>query len=130
MSGEQHLRASVVRLSEEGILIEVVAQGAHLRVPDAEASLAAYAALAGGTLRPILVDARGVHAIERGARRLLSGPRAAVVCSAVALVVGSPLSRVVGNFFVGLNRPGFPVRLFDDPQRALDWLRERLPGRG
>ena len=126
MSDEMRLASSVVRLTEEGVLVEKVTRGARLSAEDAVASLAAYAKLAGDARRPLLVDARGVHSIDRAARRLLSGPRAAEVCSAVALVVGSPLSRVVGNFFVGLNRPRFPVRLFDDEQRARAWLREHL----
>ena len=44
------------------------------------------------------------------------------VWSETALVVGSPVSRVIGNFFVGLNRPKYPLRLFDDQEFATAWL--------
>jgi hypothetical protein len=40
-----------------------------------------------------------------------------------ALVVDTPVSRVIANFFVGLNRPRYPHKIFDDPEQALEWLR-------
>jgi len=33
------------------------------------------------------------------------------VVRAVALIVGTPLSRIMGNFFLSVNKPSFPVRL-------------------
>ena len=45
---------------------------------------------------------------------------------AIALLVGSPLSRVIGNFFVGLNRSTFPLRLFTSEEEAIAWLRTFL----
>jgi hypothetical protein len=39
------------------------------------------------------------------------------------------LSRALGNFFLGLNKPSMPTRLFDDQEQALAWLRGfRAPG--
>ena len=34
--------------------------------------------------------------------------------SCVALLVGDPVSAVIGSFFVGLNRPNVPTKLFSD----------------
>ena len=44
--------------------------------------------------------------------------------SAVALVVGTPLSRMMGNFFLNVSRPTTPTRLFDDEASGLAWLQE------
>ena len=41
---------------------------------------------------------------------------------AVALVIDSPLSRVLGNFFLGFNRPETPARLFTSVDEARAWL--------
>jgi len=35
----------------------------------------------------------------------------------------SPLSRAVGNIFLGVNRPLVPCRLFTSEPQALAWLR-------
>jgi hypothetical protein len=42
--------------------------------------------------------------------------------SAIALVVKTPLSRMIGNLFLTVSRPPFPVRLFDNEASALVWL--------
>jgi hypothetical protein len=42
--------------------------------------------------------------------------------SAVALVAGTPLSRMMGNFFLGVNKPPYPTRLLDSETPALAWL--------
>lgn len=61
--------------------------------------------------------------VDRGARAFFAGEEYMRLCSQTALVVGSPVSRVIGNFFVGLNRPRYPYRIFDDPALATEWLR-------
>jgi hypothetical protein len=45
----------------------------------------------------------------------------------VALLVGSPVTRVIGNFFIGLNKPRWPVRLFRSESDALAWLGGHQP---
>ena len=72
---------------------------------------------------PMLVDVRTVSAIDREARAHLAGPEGARINSAVALLVGSPLSQAIGNFFLGLNKPLIPCRLFTTEPEALAWLR-------
>ena len=65
--------------------------------------------------------------VEREARAIFASEEYMLRMSTqTALVVGSPVSRVIANFFVGLNRPHYPCRAFDDPERALAWLRSFL----
>ena len=49
------------------------------------------------------------------------------MATAVALVVDTPVSRVLGNFYLGLSKPHIPSRLFNDEAEALDWLKRFLP---
>ena len=37
-----------------------------------------------------------------------------------------PLGRMMGNFFINVNKPKAPTRLFDDEAPALAWLKEFL----
>lgn len=71
----------------------------------------------------ILVDMRSIGALTRGAREVYGGPHVERN-RAAALVVGSVTSRVVANFFLGLNKPKAPVRMFTDISAALTWLGE------
>jgi hypothetical protein len=41
----------------------------------------------------------------------------------LALVVTSPLSRVIGNFLLRIQRPQMPASLFNSEESALRWLK-------
>lgn len=72
---------------------------------------------------PVLVDIRNVGTVEREARVLFSGEVAMRLTRAAAVLVDSPVSRIIGKFFIGLNRPGYPIRMFSSEKKALEWLR-------
>jgi hypothetical protein len=72
---------------------------------------------------PTMVLMQDLARVDREARALFASETYNRVCSQTALVVGSPVSRVIGNFFVGLNRPKHLFRIFDDPALAIEWLR-------
>jgi hypothetical protein len=42
--------------------------------------------------------------------------------SACALLVGSAVSKVLANFFMGLNKPKKPTRMFTSQDEAIHWL--------
>jgi hypothetical protein len=44
--------------------------------------------------------------------------------TAIGLVVGSPIGRVIGSMYIGLLRqPPYPVRMFATEEQALKWLK-------
>ncbi|MFO0596658.1 MAG: hypothetical protein U0228_15180 [Myxococcaceae bacterium] len=96
---------------------------AEVTAVDAHENLAATRELARGRRMKVVVDLREVRSQSADARAVLAGPEATAVSLAVALVVGSPLSRVLGNFYLGFNRPEVPTRLFSSPDDARAWLR-------
>ncbi len=48
--------------------------------------------------------------------------RTASIQRATALLIDSPVSRVIANFFMGLNRPLSPTRVFTEQTQAIRWL--------
>jgi hypothetical protein len=44
--------------------------------------------------------------------------------SAVALIVGTPLSRMMGNLLLRVTKPPFPIRLYDNEASAVAWLQK------
>jgi len=97
----------------------------ELTLDDAKADTSACASVSSGTKRPLLVRMADVAAIDREARRYYSSIEGTGgYFRAIALLVGSPLSRVIGNFFIGLNRAPYPLRLFTDEADAVRWLEE------
>jgi hypothetical protein len=96
--------------------------GAEVQGVDARENLRVTAELCDGKRRPILVDLRPIRSQSAEARAVFAGPDATAVSLAVALVIGSPLTRVLGNFFLGFNRPAMPTRLFTSIAEAEVWL--------
>jgi hypothetical protein len=72
------------------------------------------------------VDLRGARqAATREAREAYAAEGHQYV-SAAAVLIDNPVSRVIGNFFIGLNRPRLPMRLFVSEAEALAWLQTFL----
>jgi hypothetical protein len=69
-----------------------------------------------------VIDMRRVRAISREAREYYANERTASIQQATALLVGSKLTQVIANFFMGLNKPVSPTRMFTNPDEALAWL--------
>lgn len=70
----------------------------------------------------LLADIRTLRGVSLGVRTHMSSERAGRYLARVALVADSPLTRTIGNFFMRLNRPPFPVRIFDAEGEAMRWL--------
>jgi len=107
-------------LRPDGIAQLVWAPRVAIVLEDATATIEAMAQLTGGRRSPLLVDMRDTGPQDRATRAVWARP--SVPLSAVALIVGSPLSRMMGNLFISANRPTTPTRLFNDEASALAWL--------
>jgi hypothetical protein len=115
-------RAVRAWLDEEGILhVETLPAIEHKKA-DAEELLARLWEIADRRRRPLLVDLTRCRGIDREARLCYAGARTGAV-SAVALIVGSPLTRAIGHFFIGINKPPRPTRIFSSEPEAIPWLR-------
>lgn len=102
-------------------------QGAQFELADAVEAVAATGRIAGGVRRPVLVDMRGVQSESKEARAYFGSAEIAKNIKAIALLVGSPVSRIIANFFIriGTEQP-VPTRVFDDEKHAREWLRTQL----
>jgi hypothetical protein len=110
-------------LSEDGILHVDVDGGVAQDLATARTDIAEGARLVGSRKVPVLVDVRRVKSVSREAREHYSGDAVALFTSALAILIESPLSKMLGNFFMGFNKARFPRRLFTDEAEALSWLR-------
>lgn len=42
----------------------------------------------------------------------------------IAIVVNNMPTRIIANFFVKFNRPQTPTKVFNDYNKAIEWLKE------
>jgi hypothetical protein len=111
-------------LRPDDIVQLVWSPGTVIGLEDAVAAIAAVATLSGGRQHPMLVDVQQAGQVDRAARVELT--RGGDQVSAVGAIVGTPLSRMMGNLIMNVSRPPMPMRLFDDEASAVAWLQTFL----
>jgi len=117
------LRSQLLWLDSDGILHTQVKPHTELTLEDARESLEHSRRLCAGKRHPVLVDLTNCKALRREARAYYAGEEAANPGLAVVLLIGSPLARVIGNFYMEFHKPVFPVRLFTSEAQAITWLK-------
>jgi len=77
---------------------------------------------AAGGKQLILADIRNQRSSSRGAYRASVSEKAISLVQAEAVLVGWPISEVIGNLWLRAYKPPFPSRLFTYEAKALEWL--------
>jgi hypothetical protein len=121
---EQRTRVCTFRLTDAGFIHAVMDTGARFELADARESVALTWKLAGERRCGVLVDMRGVQAQTREAREYFVSEEVAAKINAVALLVESPVSRMIGNFFLRLGSHRIPTQIFTEEAAAWAWLGE------
>ena len=114
-----------VWLNEDGIIITITT-ATYQGLEDAKENMEYNKKIAAGKSRPLLVDMSMVRSISKEAREEYVKEIDEPFVTAVALLTRSSVSRMVGNFFIGLNHTTVPAKLFTDPEKAREWLLQYL----
>lgn len=70
----------------------------------------------------LLVDLNNLIGVTKEARTMVSNPDMTKTHKAVAMLVNNPLTRLIASFFLGLNKPKFPIKSFTNSDDAILWL--------
>lgn len=113
-----------IYLRSDGI-VECTYKAHHITLPDAQL-LVRQLSERFDEARPILADITLVQGIDRDARVYFASSEENLrQTKIVAFVTNRLVSRVIGNFFLGLNKPVVPTKLFATHEEAIAWLNER-----
>ncbi|MCX2743914.1 STAS/SEC14 domain-containing protein [Mangrovivirga sp. M17] len=74
--------------------------------------------------KPLLCDLSNVISMSKECRKHFAGEDHAKTFTKCALIVTKPIGKMIGNFFLGLNKPLKPTRIFLDRKKAIEWLKE------
>lgn len=116
-------------LRADGVIVQRVISAKTQSLADARENTAAFASLAAGRKHALMVDLRSNFATERGVREHYASAEAVEYCSAIALLIRSAAGRVIGNFFLALQTPSVPTRMFAEEADAVAWVRRIAPVR-
>ena len=78
------------------------------------------------TSYPLIIDTTEIKSIAKEARDYFSMKDRGSKVMVLAIIIKSPLSKIIANFFMGLNKPVVPVKLFTDEETAIDWCKSYL----
>jgi len=113
-------------MDKDGIARTKVKPGVEITLEHAVENSEAVSSFYKDKKFPILIDSRGIKSMSREAREHFSANGRDAKTCAFGIVIKSPLSRVIGNFFLGVNKPAVPTRLFDNEKDAAEWLKQYL----
>ncbi len=110
-------------MGSDGIARTKVKLGADVTLKEARENSDAVNSFYKGDKFPLLVDARGIRSMTRDARNQFSLKGRDSGVKGFAIIIDSSISKVVGNFFMGINKPRVSARLFTNETQALTWLK-------
>ena len=109
---------------KDDVCFTIVKPGAVITLEDAEENTTAVKELSKNDVFPILVDLRLISQITKEARDHFAMRERKPGVNAIAMLVRSPVSSIIGNFFLGMNKPKVPTQLFSTEAKALKWLEQ------
>lgn len=115
-------RTAITRLEADGVVHVITLPGSVQVLADAQANMRAFDQVADGKQRPMLLDIRQIKSQDRDARLFYGRPENTRMVTAVAIIVGSPMSRVIGNFVLGFSKASAPTKIFTSEESARAWL--------
>lgn len=120
-----HHRCGIISL-EKDIYRFDIAEGAEITLEDAEELIRIGTEMTKGLRVGALVDARANFTDTNESRKYFAEQTAAQQFAAVAVVTKSLAQRLIVNFYINVNRPNVPTRMFGDKEEAIKWLRKTL----
>lgn len=120
------VRTQQIWIDDDGIGRVVYPPQAEVTLMDAQAIITTMQTLTGGAAVPLCVDMVKIKSMTGESRQYFASEASTRAVTAVALLIGSTVTRVMGNFFLGLNKPTFPVKMFTAEPEAIAWLKDFL----
>jgi hypothetical protein len=97
------------------------ALGSVCTLVEAKENMEIQRKLLAGRRMPILIDVQNAKSIDREARMFYAGVED---FSATALLGGTPIGNMIGNFFIAVyGRRNIPTKLFTKEADAIAWLK-------
>ena len=92
-------------------------------IDEAKCVVDAHEQISGPTKARIMADLRGLKTgADRHGRAYYISEQAARYKLCMAMLVGSPLQKIIGNIFIRVSRPPYPTKLFTTEEDANLWL--------
>lgn len=73
---------------------------------------------------PSVINNGKTKATPKEVRDYLASDEVGSILSSTALVVSSAITKIAVNLFLQFSKPKYPVKMFTDPEAALEWVKQ------
>lgn len=107
---------------QDGVFICDITKGAHIDVAEMDIWADTAAEFSAGQPFTFLVNLSDMKSVSKEARRLKIYEDERLHIIAGAIQIKSVLSKMLANFFLQMNKIPSPVKIFNEREKALNWL--------
>lgn len=107
---------------KEGILYAVYKPNFDITLEIAKECVQARIEFCKRQTYPMYGDISNIKSTEKEARQYLSEGDGIKYLSAGAFLIKTQIEKYIGNFWMSINKPPLPVKLFTDETLAITWL--------
>jgi hypothetical protein len=108
-------------LDEKGILIIHIHRNAFVQTKDIQAMLHIHGELTNGKRCPCVMVLGEYANVSADGRKFLATEDAVQFSSCEAFVVKSLAQKILGNFYLKIDKPNIPSKLFNNFEEAYAW---------
>jgi len=131
MEKKIRLKKSWLYVDEQtGLVIQRMDKGIYMDAQDSFDCFEECFKLKGGEPIYFLSDMRGVSGMSKEARKVTAADAKKANFYAVAALINSGVSKILGNFVIRLNKHEHPVRMFTREEEAVAWLEKQRLANG
>jgi len=116
------LTAGEVWKRDDEIVVIKFADQRALDYDDMEEIFGAYARLTNDSPHKVLIISGEQGTASRDGRE--HAQKTVLPCLAEAIVVHSYAQRIISNIYIAFKKCTYPIKLFNEVEEAIDWLRE------
>src|SRR5687767_14044308 len=111
---------------KDGILIATYKKGNKINLDIAKKIVEDRLKFTGNNSMAVLVHNHGVLSMDNEARDYLSSAARSKGLKAVAIILDSEFTSMLGNFILSVSRPVIPAKLFPNVSQAMNWLQKYI----
>jgi hypothetical protein len=112
-----------IRVIEPGIIENYFRGDKTIEVDDIVELRKVNLRISDGKPYVVLVEAEDLISFSKETREFIASQEFMGITMAKALLFKSLAQRIIGNFYLHINKPHIKTRLFNDRAKALEWLR-------
>jgi hypothetical protein len=122
------LSSSILWISPEGIVYSRPKDGVppQLSAEEVEEQLKIFKAVVGNEKVCMVLEVNPKAKPPAKEQPDLLAAQLTSITKAMAIIISSPVSRIIANLFFGFKPPSYPVKMFANEQEATAWIKQYL----